>query len=126
MIVDSCVLIGFINKFDSSHKAALELIKNLNIGELQITEHVYTETLTVLRNRGSEEFVSKFLAFLKTYEIDILLTEKETLLLATKEFIINKKLSFTDCILFSMVQLSSSQLITFDQNLQKAWKKLRK
>lgn len=125
IILDTAVWIALLNKKDSCHNRAKGIAKNINYSALQIFDHIYIETLTVLRNKTTDLACKKFIKFFQDAKQDIIITNKKFFVLANHFFFRFKKLSFTDCLILAAAKVDKSQLITFDKALQKAWEEIK-
>ena len=126
IILDSCIWIAFFHRDDSCHKKAFQIINGKNSKNIIINDHIYAEILNVLRNKTSEKECADFITTLNECKIEIERTEKEIITLANFIFFHNPKLSFTDSIIIAQAATRNADFVTFDQNLQKAWKRLKK
>lgn len=125
MIIDSAIWIAFLKKDDSCHELAKHVFQKLSLNEMLIYDHIYSEVMTVLRNRVSEEACMSFKNFFEDLDVPILLVNDIIFMLANLYFLLFKKLSFTDCIMLASSKIYQHELRTFDKNLQKAWEKVR-
>lgn len=119
IIIDSSVWIALISKEDSCHETAIKAITKLHNTQIVIFDHVYAETLTVLRNKLSEKHCDKFIKLLRMLQRKVTITTQESMTLANSFFFRFKKLSFIDSILLSSSSLRKTRILTFDKNLQK-------
>ncbi len=126
IVMDSCIWVALFSEKDSCHQKAYKIIENTFIEDVIINEHIYAETLNVLRNKTSDKECSDFINLLRSHKIDLEPMEKEITTLANFIFFHNQKISFTDSIIIAHAASTDSDFATFDFNLQKAWKKLKK
>lgn len=125
-LLDSCVWIGLLNKEDSTHERAIKIVTEMKEQDLEVLDHIYGETLTVLRNRISEELCNQFMKFLKVFDIKIDMIDENIFMLADNLFLKFQKLSFTDCILLAAAKTYNANLVTFDKDLENTWNLMKK
>lgn len=125
-LIDTCVWISFLNENDTNHQKAVTFFSGLSKDQVSLFDYIYCETLEVLKRKHNLEICKKFLDLLGRWYVDIDISKKEYLLAATRHLFGHKDLSLTDCLLLSTGIKRKLQLITFDKNLQNAWKKLQK
>lgn len=125
-ILDTAFWVALMKSDDSNHELAKKIAKRICHDELDVYDHTYIETLTVLRNKVSELACSQFINFFKDLKINILISNEKILSLATIFFIQFKKLSFTDCMIIASAKLTGAQIFTFDKYLQKTWEYIDK
>lgn len=125
-ILDTSVWISLLNKQDSTHQKARKLIEELKGCSFEIMDSIYSETLTVLRNKVSERQCIAFTRLLRDASMKITLSSSKVFTQANFFFFQFNKLSFTDCLLLAAAKLNNAELVTFDKNLQKAWNKVKK
>lgn len=126
IVVDSNILISLMHADDSCHEKSMAIMKNVDSSEIELSEHVYVEVLTILRNKVSDKEARSFLAFLQLFSIGICHEDAKIYPFANECFFQYKQLSYTDALLLAKAIAQNADLLTFDQNLQKAWKKLKK
>jgi len=124
VILDSSVLVGFLVETDSSHDQATDCLLQFSAEELFIAEPVFSEVLTVLRNKGLHDIANAFLAFVSAQGLQMIFGDEEVLMLAVNFFVRFKKLSFVDCTLMAMAKLERVEMMTFDKALERAWRKV--
>lgn len=121
IMIDTSVWVALLDKGDSLHKKAKDAVRNVQPNQLKIFDHIYIETLTVIRNKVSDFYCEQFIKFLKNCNLEINLTSRKILTLATFLFFQFKKLSFPDCLIMASAKINKAELITFDKALKKAW-----
>lgn len=126
IILDTSVWIALLDQNDSCRNRAIKIVANINSGFLKVFDHIYSEVLTVLRNKALEQECPKFVNFLQTTKIKVNLINENMLTLANFFFFQYKKLSFTDCLLLAAAKTTNAELITFDKELKKIWEKMQK
>ena len=130
LLLDSSVLIAFLNQRDSQHKKAEALYERIKGKNKQLILHplVAIETLTVLKMRLDREallFIENQILFnqeIFSYEDHAVLSIESN----SESFILfNEKndLSFIDCELITYCLDKNIELVTFDQALQKLFRK---
>lgn len=124
VVVDTSIWVALINQKDTCHKKAWQLISNLYNDEVVLMDHVYSETLTVLRNKNDQKMEKEFKNMLRDLDIEYSITPSELFRLADLIFMLNPKISFIDCLLMGSARTNDCQLLTFDKDLQKAWNKI--
>ena len=122
IIIDSSVWISFFNPLDSNHDKAKKMFKGLNTEHIVIFDYIYTESMTVFRNKASDEFCIKFEQLLHYWDISVFFTDHSLVRLAAEYFFQFKKLSFTDCLILASAKVNNYEIATFDTALQKAAK----
>ncbi|MEK7673096.1 MAG: PIN domain-containing protein [Patescibacteria group bacterium] len=126
ILLDTSVWIAFLDRDDSCHQQALEILVNLNYKDVEVIDHLYAETLTVFRNKGSDQYSINFMAFLTDEEIKVINTSNNAFGLAQELFFSFRKLSFNDSLLMAVAKELNAQLVTFDKELSKAWVEVNK
>ncbi|MCD6514653.1 MAG: type II toxin-antitoxin system VapC family toxin [Candidatus Odinarchaeota archaeon] len=130
VIVDTSVIIAFFNKRDKNHKRAISLLKDAMMkyyGLLFISDYVIDETVTYLLKRTKRPEIvlraGKFLlgeleGFPKAFEI--IFTNKEIFNKAWITFkkLLQRSLSFTDCVLISLANEYNLSIMTFDESFK--------
>jgi predicted nucleic acid-binding protein len=119
IILDSSIWISYLDKDDSQHKKAVELMRKIGNSNLIVTEYILLEIVTVIKQKGNFETAWHFikqvqeagsLGFIPSEQY----LENTISLFGESE---KNKLSFVD---LSLVALSSKyEVLTFDNNLQK-------
>ncbi len=117
IIIDSNVIISYINKEDSKHEKAIILLKRIMNGEYGsylISDYIFDEitTVTFLRTSRKEAFrIGDFLL----ENIDIIKIVDKLFFDSWSLFKRYKELSFTDCTnLAIMKELGIKNIATFD------------
>lgn len=123
IMLDTAVWIALMKTDDTNHNKAKKMVKKIHPSEVEVFDHIYVETLTVLRYKLTAPACKKFVDFLKRFKKQIVLSNKEIFTYANKLFFRHSDLSFTDCLLISSAKINNAKLLTFDKNLQKAWEK---
>ncbi|MEQ9714245.1 MAG: PIN domain-containing protein [Candidatus Asgardarchaeum sp.] len=130
VIVDTSVIIAFFNKRDKNHKRAISLLKDAmmkHYGLLFISDYVIDETVTYLLKRTKRPEIAlragKFLlgeleGFPKVFEI--IFTNKEIFnkVWITFKKLLQRGLSFTDCVLISLANEYNLSIMTFDEGFK--------
>lgn len=119
IIIDTSVWISFFNPLDSNHEKAKEIFSDLNTDGVLLFDYIYTESMTVFRNKVSDEYCTHFTQFFSDWEISISFTDRVVIRLATDYFFQFKKLSFTDCLLLASAKVNDYDIATFDHDLKK-------
>lgn len=122
IIIDSSVWISLFNPLDSNHDRAKKIFEGLNSEHIVIFDYIFTESMTVFRNKVSDEFCVKFEQLLHYWDISVFFTDHVLVRLATEYFFQFKKLSFTDCLSLASAKLNDYEIATFDEELKKASK----
>lgn len=118
IIFDTCIWISLIDENDINHEKAVEILCSTDISDMVILDQVYTETLSVLRYKISEEACKQFTMLVHTHDI-ALINSFDDFEKTTSLFIKHKKLSFVDTTLLYWKQEKGYEVITFDKALQK-------
>lgn len=121
MILDSCVWIALLNEKDSLHRKAITLFQDISIDTVGIPDHVYSEILTILRLRASEEACFQFLQLVKDHDITLFFANRHDISFTTAIFLEHKKLSFVDSLLLYWKKNKGAKVITFDKALEKCF-----
>lgn len=124
VILDTSIWIGLLDNTDSCNEKARNIVKNFYHKDLIVYDFVYTEILTVLRNKKLNLICRKIIEFLYEAELKVILSDENIFTLAHKFFFENLRLSFTDCLLMASAKINNAELVTFDKYLQKAWEKV--
>lgn len=121
IILDTAIWIALLKSDDSCHELAKNLVKNISPEGIWLFDHVYIESMTVLRNKSAESKCWNLRKFFEDSKIQIILTNEAIFSLANSYFFLYTKLSFVDALILASAKLNHLQLITFDKELQKAW-----
>jgi len=115
------VWIALLREADSQHKKATKLFSTLNAADIKMFDCIFSEVLTVLRLRSSDEDCEAFLNLLNYLDTDLEFTPEDCFVNSVPKFFKHKHCAFVDSIL---VQLKTEgyEIITFDRNLEKALK----
>lgn len=101
MLIDSSVLIAYLNKDDSLHQEAKQLIRQLKKDRevIDILDTVYEEVLAVLRKRHSKLIaINAAGKIMASSAVRIICINKETLLKSSRMFIKHQgRYSYVDC-----------------------------
>lgn len=124
IIIDTSIWISFFNPLDSNHDKAKNVFSGVKTEDVIVFDYIYTESMTVFRNKVSDACCRYFTQFLLDWDIPISFTDHVMIRLATKYFFQLKKLSFTDCLILASAKMNNYEIATFDTDLQKAAKKL--
>ncbi len=122
ILIDSNVIISYINKDDSKHKEALLLlnrIMNKEYGNYIISDYIFDEIATVAFLRTNRKEAFKIGDFLLE-NVDIIKIVNKLFFDSWTLFKQYKKLSFTDCTnLAIMKELGINAIATFDKDFIK-------
>ncbi|MDB5265011.1 MAG: hypothetical protein JWN64_582 [Parcubacteria group bacterium] len=120
--IDTSVLISFFNEKDSLHERAQLILREIQ-KPLLVHEYVVLETATVLMNRVGKSSADEFMRItLGNADFELHLSSEVGFLASAETFVQNQnKLSFVDTALLSLS--GTSQIITFDEELNRAIKK---
>lgn len=114
-LLDSSVWISLFLDFDTHHKKAERILKELR-GTIYVPYCVVSEVVTILAYKHSKKQADNFIAFIENNR-DILLFD-DTI---TEEIDFYKsvqaKISFTDAALLFLTKKVEAKLITFDKQL---------
>lgn len=125
VLIDASVWVAIMNGEDSQHLKAADLIEQFFWDEVEVLDHMYAETLNVLRRKSSVDHCRKFVSFLRKRKIPFLLCESNSLDLANQIFFSHPKLSFTDALIIATAKLYGHEIISFDENLLRVWRSVR-
>lgn len=126
IMLDTSIWVALLDQDDPCHEKAKNIAGETDTNKLKIYDHIYIETLTVLRNKISESACYRFMYFFKDINQGILLSDNENFSLANIYFFQFSKLSFTDCLLIASAKLNKTEIKTFDKELIQAWEKVKK
>lgn len=115
--LDSSVLVALFRQTDALHIKALEIFKSG--GNFFVLDYVFSEVVTVLKNKENMETVRAFIDYIFDAEsIDIYRLEGDEFLFAVDLFRdAENKLSFVDTLLLALSELKGHDVITFDKEL---------
>jgi predicted nucleic acid-binding protein len=119
IIIDSSVWVSLFNSKDSNHNKAKKIFLTTKAEDIIVSDHIYSESMTVFRNKVSETYCINFRDFLNYLDIQIFLTDSGTIRLANTYFFQFKKLSFTDCLILASAKINNYKIATFDRAMQK-------
>ena len=123
-ILDSSVWISFLDKNDSQHKKAENIMEEMDC-DIAVPEYVIIEVCTVLLKKTNKKIADGFIEIaFDNQNTRVLFFNEHFFNLFINNFknIQNKNLSFIDT---ALLYLSKTyKIITFDKNLQKAIDKL--
>ncbi len=118
VILDSCVWIAYFAENDTCHVRACKIFDLVEDDIFLIPEQVFAEVCTVLRNKATEQEVSRFVSFVALNEsANVVRDSDDVFNIAVEEFITHKKLSFVDALLLTYAE--AYFVITFDEELKK-------
>lgn len=126
IVFDSNIWIGYFNRDDVHHKAAVDLITHSGEQDIYIPEYVVLESVSILKMRQSEKVAKLCLdVFLHTGNIHIVPSgDLFTKTINLFQTLPDKSLSFVD---MSLLALSRDyEVKTFDKKLAAAIKKLNR
>ena len=115
IILDSCVWIALLREADSQHQKALKLFPTLNVGDIRMFDCIFSEVLSVLRLRSSDQDCEAFLNLLNYLNIDLEFISEENFINSVPKFFEHQKASFVDSILLQL-KAEGYEIITFDKN----------
>ena len=122
-ILDTSVWIGFLDIANPNHVKSRKIIEDCDFSDVYITEYVFLEVVTILKQNAGQEKTQKFIEFCGEY---IEFIPSEQFFVQTREIYIElreKKLSFVGA---SLLYLSSEyEIITNDKMLCKWIEKIR-
>lgn len=124
VLIDTSVLFAIVSDSDSQHKKSLEALNYYTWDEIEIFDHIYAETLNVLRRKVTDQDCRQFLDLIVNKKIIITPASNKAISFATSIFFEHKKLSFTDALLIATAYLSRQQILTFDENLLRVWRSI--
>lgn len=124
VLIDSSVWVAIMNEEDSQHLKAGDLMQQFFWDQVEVLDHMYAETLNVLRRKSSVDHCRKFVNFLRKRNIPFLLCNNNSLDFANQIFFAHPKLSFTDALLIATAKLYGHEILTFDENLLRVWRSL--
>lgn len=124
VIFDSNVWIGYFNTDDTTHSRAVDYFKKYNRHTVVLTEYVLLEVATVLKQKIGYAPTNKIITTLLQTENIKLLSSSEFFASTLTQFLISKDkhLSFVDMSLLCLA--GDFIIITFDQKLNSAIKKV--
>ncbi|BDC17653.1 PIN domain-containing protein [Acidianus sp. HS-5] len=111
LILDTSYFIAYLDSKDNHRKEALKLAEKIKDYEAVITDYIFDELITFLTYHVNKDYaikiVTSILEKVKDGELEIFLVDWEVFTNAIN-YLIEKKLSFTDCtILSSMDKLKT-------------------
>ncbi len=119
ILIDTSVWVSFLSLADSNHEKAEKIFEGLTTNEIIVFDYIYTESMTVFRNKVADDHCQYFRKLLNELEIDLYFTDHVVIRLATEYFFKFKKLSFTDCLILASAKVNDYEIATFDIDLQK-------
>lgn len=131
VFLDSSVLIALYNPLDSQHKKAKHLMKQLEQEKKKFILHplVIIEVLTVTKKRATQEalmFCENELWDEEKFFVDEVGVSFEKDNIAIQLFNQKNKLSFLDSLFCSYAVENDLELLTFDRELEKIYKRQRR
>jgi len=125
--LDSSIWVAALHESDSQHEKAVEAFDSIDRSKVSIFDFTYIEVMNVLKRKASMAICENFLELLCRMNTNILISSSRQIALTNEIFFEDvKDLSFSDCMHMATAKIFNADLLTFDQNLQKAWKKLKK
>ena len=122
VLVDSSVLISFLNLDDANHDRAIRLLDTHNQSRLFVCEHVIDEVSTVLIRRNHKQLLKDFIwlfkaDYLEVYSLgdpnqELVLVEETWLRLLDQK----NKASFTDVYQEVLAEKHKFKILTFDHH----------
>lgn len=118
-ILDSSVIIAFFRIREENHKKAVSIF--FKEDSFVVPDYVFSEVLTVLKQKEGLETVRKCTDFLmNTKNVEMQTIDLEVFSEAMKFFVSQKnKLSFVDTLLLIFSKFKNYPLLTFDKELGK-------
>lgn len=124
ILLDSSIWISVLKEDDTQHEKGLKIMDAIDRKNITLLDCIYSETLTVLKQKTSLKICFEFLRLLKKMNLAVTVSDIPQIELAHHVFFSeNNKLSFTDCLLLATAKINEAELITFDQELRKYWEK---
>jgi predicted nucleic acid-binding protein len=121
-IVDSNVFIAAYLEKDTQHEKALSALLSIEANEVILPYCIISEVCTVLTYKESKKRALEFLETVeKANHLLCINNEYHSELNAFKK--INARVSFEDCSLLYLCELWKAELVTFDEQLLKLYKK---
>ncbi|MDP2642777.1 MAG: PIN domain-containing protein [Candidatus Peregrinibacteria bacterium] len=125
--LDSSIWVAALHESDSQHEKAIDTFDSIDISKVSIFDFTYIEVMNVLKRKASITICENFLELLHRMNANILISSSHQIALTNEMFFEDlKDLSFSDCMHMATAKIFNADLLTFDKNLQKAWKKLKK
>lgn len=127
ILLDSCVIISAVIDIDFNHRAAIELIKNLqNFQKIYVTNYIYAEISTVISQRKGKPHLLSTKEFIEESNIQEIFIDRELHANIKAEHLKekNKDVSFVD-LLSALVckKHGISNIMTFDKHFYKLGKR---
>lgn len=122
ILIDTSVWVSYLSPKDSNHDKAEQLFLKIKAEDIIVFDYIYTEGLTVFRNKVADTYCTYFTQFLLDWDIPLSFTDHVLIRLATEYFFQFKKLSFTDCLILASAKVNDYEIATFDTELMKAAK----
>jgi len=124
IVLDSNIFIWAFCESDSLHQEAIWLFNLYNDNIFIVSYPVVQEVCSIFSIRFWKDKADNFIKFLKTTE-NIILVNNDIINDMDMYLKYNDKISFTDISLISTAKLYSADLITFDKQLLKLYKKVK-
>jgi len=131
IVLDTNVIIAFLDRKDSLHKKAVEIIKHYKDDKFCTIGQIMAEAYSVLARRCRERKFDcrKALKVLKDFEneLEIFWIEdlREIHETVVEVMIVNEgKINYNDVLLVNFVKKKQFKLLTFDKNLKEFSKKI--
>lgn len=121
-LVDSCVFIALFSEEDAFHNKASALSRTL-VGRIYVPYCVMNEVVTVLTYKHTLAHAKAFLAYLTQNEQIVIVGDDAVAEMVFFETLA-ARISFTDAALLHLAQKLPAELITFDTQLKRLYKKL--
>lgn len=127
IILDSSIWVAALHESDSQHEKAVETFDSIERNKISIFDFTYIEVMNVLKRKASITICENFLELLRRMNTNILISSGKQIASTNEIFFEDlKDLSFSDCLHMATAKIFNADFFTFDKNLQKAWKKLKK
>jgi predicted nucleic acid-binding protein len=121
-LFDSNILIALFKEDDANHKNALDIIHSIE--NFYISEYSLVEVSTVLLFKASKDIATKAMKYMSDNKnIIISRFTNEELLEICRIFPYDKKLSFVDFCLIKLAKNKKLELLSFDKDLMKEYRK---
>ena len=121
-VIDSNIFVAFYSEGDSSHKDALDILRELDQKTLVVHPYVIQEVSTVLAYKLGQYAAVQFLKDLEKSANTVI--PVVDIRADIKNFSAEKKkISFTDAVLVALAKSMNAGLVTFDRQMLASFKK---